>query len=198
MTRSEATADDAYFPEGPPGSPAKPLAAFVFDDSEEANRIVADFAAELAREGRRVAGVIQRAEATEFCRCREAELLNVETGESFTILQDLGRGSDACRIDPGAIARAGVEIARALEGAPELLFVNRFGKLEMEGEGLTAEIGAAVLSGAPTLVCVARRFLPPWREFAGGLADEIPCCGVSLRRWWRTVEAGAAAANDAA
>ena len=166
---------------------AKRLAALVFEDPELANGLVEAFAAELADGGLRVAGFIQRAEMAQSCQCRETEILNLETGEAFAILQDLGRESTACRVDPGALARAAFEVARALEGEPEILFINRFGKLEMEGKGLIAEIGAAAVAGVPTLVCVPQRFLEPWREFAGGLADELACSQAALRGWWRCV-----------
>ncbi|WP_395664781.1 DUF2478 domain-containing protein [Methylocella sp.] len=165
----------------------RPLAALVFDDAERANSVVEAFAAELAGRGRRVAGFIQRADMAQSCQCRETEIVNLETGESFPILQDLGRESSACRVDPGALARAAFEVSRALEGAPEILFINRFGKLELEGMGLIAEIGAAAAAGVPTLVCVPQRFLAAWRDFSGGFAEELSCSPSALRGWWRDV-----------
>ncbi|PNG26843.1 DUF2478 domain-containing protein [Methylocella silvestris] len=162
----------------------KTLAALVFEDGELANRIVEAFVAELSAAGYKLGGVIQIADATQSCDCRDTELRNVESGETFSILQDLGRQSQSCRVDPGAIARAAVEIAGALERSPDLLFINRFGKLEIEGKGLYAEIGAAAMAGVPTLVCVPMRFLGAWRDFTMGLDEELPCSAEALRRWW--------------
>lgn len=165
-------------------APARPLAALVFDDGDLANKIVEAFAAELAADGRRLAGMIQLADETQSCQCRDSELLNVETQSRFTILQDLGRGSQSCRVDPAAIARAAVEIEGAIARAPDVLFINRFGKLEAEGGGLHGEIAAAFLAGVPTVVCVATRFLPAWRLFSEGLDQELPCSAEALRGWW--------------
>ncbi|ACK49948.1 molybdenum ABC transporter ATP-binding protein [Methylocella silvestris BL2] len=173
----------------------KTLASLVFEDGERANFIVEAFVAELSAEGYRLGGVIQLTEAAQSCDCRDTELRNVETGQTFSILQDLGRQSQSCRVDPGAIARAAGEIAGALERSPDLLFINRFGKLEIEGKGLYAEIGAAAMAGVPTLVCVPMRFLGAWRNFTMGLDEELPCSAEALRRWWSAFAVGGAVAT---
>jgi hypothetical protein len=160
------------------------LAALVFEDNEAANQIVANFAAALKRRGHRVGGMIQIGEAGPACDCRDAFLRDVDTGETFSILQDLGRHSQSCRLDTAALADAAQRVARAIDGSPELLFINRFGKLEAEGRGLYAEIGAAAATGIPTLVCVSIRFIDPWRQFTMGLDEELPCSGVALERWF--------------
>ncbi len=176
----------------------KRLAALVFEDSDAANLIVEDFARELARGGRRIAGMIQIAEATQSCDCRDTLLHDVETGQTLSILQDLGRHSLSCRVDAGALAHAAQRISAAIERSPELLFINRFGKLEIEGMGLYAEIGAAVAAEVPTLVCVAARYAEHWRQFAMGLDEELPCSAEALRRWWRCVAESDAGAIPAA
>ncbi len=174
---------------------AKSLAALIFRDNDAVNGIVADFAAVLKRRGHRIAGVIQTVDLAQPCDCREVFLRDIETGEAISILQDLGTGSQSCRIDTAALADAAHRVARALASAPELLFVNRFGKLEAEGLGLYAEIGAAAAAGVPTLVCVSVKFIDPWRRFTMGLDEELPCSGAALERWWSAVK-GRNAAGD--
>jgi hypothetical protein len=163
---------------------AKSLAALVFEDNEAANRIVADFAAALKRRGHRIGGMIQIGEAGPACDCHDAFLRDVDTGETFSILQDLGRQSQSCRVDTAALADAAHRVACAIEKSPELLFINRFGKLEATGAGLYAEIGAAAAAGVPTLVCVSVRFIDQWRQFTMGFDEELPCSGSALERWW--------------
>ncbi len=132
--------------------------------------------------------MIQIADAAQACDCRDTLLQDVETGERVSILQDLGRHSQSCRVDTSAIAHAAHLISGALQRAPEILFINRFGKLEIEGKGLLAEIGAAAGAGVPTIVCVPARFLDQWRAFAIGLAEELSCSDGALRRWWSDVQ----------
>jgi hypothetical protein len=174
---------------------AKSLAALVFEDNEAANRIVADFAAALKRRGHRIGGMIQSADLSQACDCRDVLLRDVETDETISILQDLGTQSQSCRVDTAALADAAHRVARALAAAPELLFVNRFGKLEAEGRGLYAEIGAAAAAGVPTLVCVSVKLIDPWRRFTMGFDEELPCSDAALERWWRAVNGRSAVAN---
>jgi hypothetical protein len=166
----------------------KSLAALVFEDNVAANRIVAEFAAGLKRSGYRIGGMIQSADAAQDCDCRDTFLHDVESGETISILQDLGRHSQACRVDTAALSQAAHAIARAIERAPDLLFINRFGKLEAAGMGLYAEIGAAAAAGVPTLVCVSAKFIDAWRRFTMGLDEELPCSAAALNDWWDAVK----------
>lgn len=168
---------------------AKTLAAIVFGEGEDPNIIVADFADELARRGHRIGGLIQIAATAQDCECRETHVLDVETGARLPILQDLGRHSQSCRIDPAALANAGHLISGAIARKPELLFINRFGKLEAEGKGLFAEIGEAAASEIPTLVSVSTRYLDPWRQFTMGLDVELACSRAALDQWWSEIAA---------
>ncbi|WP_026606133.1 DUF2478 domain-containing protein [Methylocapsa acidiphila] len=168
-------------------APRKTLAALVYGEGEDPNSLVAEFADELARRGHRLGGVVQIAASAQDCDCRDTYVLDLETGERLSILQDLGRHSQSCRIDPAALAAIGQRLSAAIARGPELLFLNRFGKLEADGKGLYAEIGEAAAAEIPTLVCVSARYLEPWRLFAGGLDEELPCCGESLRKWWSNI-----------
>ncbi len=167
----------------------KTLAALVYGEGDDPNRVVAEFAEELARRGHRLGGAIQIAAGPQECECRETLVLDLETGERMSILQDLGRHSQSCRIDPAALAAVGQLISRAIARDPELLFINRFGKLEAEGKGVFAEIGEAAAAGVPTLVCVSARYLDQWRRFTFGLDEELACSADSLRLWWREISA---------
>jgi len=172
-----------------PRLPAKILAAAVFGQGVDPNPIVADFASELTRRGHRIGGLVQMAASIENCDCRDTHVLDVETGARLSILQDLGPHSQSCRIDPAALAEAGHLVSGAIARRPELLFINRFGKLEAEGKGLFAEIGEAVVSDIPTLVCVSTRYLDNWRQFTMGLDIELACSGAALRQWWSEIAA---------
>lgn len=174
-------------PSDPPAT--KSLAALVFQDGEDVNQIVADFARALAGQGRRLGGFIQLSAVNQSCDCKDIFVLDVETGEQLSLLQDLGKHSQSCRIDQGALAEIGLRLARTIERSPELLFVNRFGKLEAEGKGVIAEIGAAAAAGIPTLVSVPQRYLSPWRDFTMGLDEELCCASADLHQWWQKLAA---------
>ncbi|WP_020177172.1 DUF2478 domain-containing protein [Methyloferula stellata] len=167
--------------------PAKLLAALIFENGDDANRIVADFAAALAASGTRLGGFVQISEDLENCGCKDTYVLDLENGARTKILQDLGSGSQGCRVDPSALVAIGQLVSQALTRSPELLIINRFGRLESEGMGLRDEIASAALSGIPTVVCVSTRYVEAWREFVADMSQEISCTPEALLAWWQAV-----------
>jgi hypothetical protein len=167
-----------------PARQVKPLAAVIYDQGEDVNRIIAEFAEGLARRGFRLGGVVQISADAQDCGCRDAHVLDLETGARIPILQNLGSQSQSCRVDPAALVDVSYLVAQALTRNPDLLFINRFGKLEAEGKGMIAEIGAAATSEVPVLVGVAARYLEQWRLFTAGLDEELACTPKALEDWW--------------
>ena len=170
----------------------KRLAAIVFAPEQNVDALIAAFVADAQREGCRVAGVRQIESAADDCT-GAVQAVDISSGARFRLMQDLGAGAGACRVDPAAIARVGQIVGAAVRERPDLIVVNRFGKLEAEEkDGVVAEIGAAVAAGVPVLVAVSRRFLSAWNEFAAGMDAQVPCDRAALDAWWRAVTADAA------
>ncbi len=166
------------------GKSSKRLAAVVFRENDQINSTVSDFATRVAEQGFKLGGVLQVSQNTPDCVCREIHLLDLASGQQIPILQNLGSQSQSCRVDTAALAMVSGILSQAIEKNAELIFINRFGKLEAEGKGLWAEIGEAASREIPTLVCVSVKFLPAWRDFAGDFADELPCGPQALQDWW--------------
>jgi nucleoside-triphosphatase THEP1 len=145
------------------------------------------FARILQGQGYLVRGLIQRNSAPSGnCACTMT-LVDLENGQQFRISQDLGTGSTCCRVDTQAVAEASSVLRRAVESETDLLIVNKFGKLESQGRGMVDEILTAVSRGIPLLTSVEAPLLERWREFTGGIAEELPPgCG-ALMRWWDNV-----------
>lgn len=166
---------------------AKPLAAVVFNETEHINSTLQRFAAQLAEQGVNLGGILQVSENTPDCTCKVTHVLDLASGERIPILQNLGSQSQSCRVDTAAIAVVSGILSRAIEQNAELIFINRFGKLEAEGKGLWAETGEAAARGIPTLVCVSVKFLQAWRDFSGDFAEELACSLQALQDWWSDV-----------
>jgi len=145
------------------------------------------FARILQGQGFLVRGLVQRNSASSGdCACTMT-LVDLENGQEFRISQNLGSGSTWCRVDTQAVAEASSVLRRAMENEIDLLVVNKFGKLESQGHGMVDEIAAAVSRGIPLLTSVEVPLLDRWREFTGGVAEELtPGCG-ALMRWWDNV-----------
>lgn len=172
--------------------PASRLAAIVFAPDEAPDEAVASFVAELRADGLRVAGFLQTFVDGPRDGDRDALLQDIESGERLPIMQDLGPAAEGCRIDPDAMARAAAMLARGVETTPDLVVVNRFGRLESEGEGLLAEIGRAAADGRPLLICVPLRYRDAWNAFAAGVDTKLPASREAIATWWREVCAPAA------
>ena len=65
------------------------------------------------------------------------------------------------------------QVARSLDTDPDLLILNKFGKVEAEGRGLLDLVAMAVERGIPVMIGVPIRNLAPWRDFAGGMSVEF-------------------------
>ncbi len=172
----------------------KCLAALVFETSQSVNDVMAAFAAALAAQGKRLGGVIQVRADTKDVDCQEVHVLDLSTGARIPILQNLGSLSQSCRADSAALADAAAIIRQSLSLKPDLIFINRFGRLETEGKGMREEIGAVAASGIPVIIGVSSRYLDAWRDYADDLSTEVPCSLSALEAWWAKVETDRAAA----
>lgn len=159
------------------------LAAIVFDRDDEPDRVVRDFIAALRRRGLRVAGLVQEPGPAD----RDLRVRDITSGESLAIMQELGAESTGCAIDPAAIAVAALMLDAARADKPDLLVVNRFGRLESEGGGMIAEIGAAAAEGAAILICVPLRYREAWNAFAAGLDAQLAADAAALDDWWTSL-----------
>src|SRR3546814_7667320 len=74
-------------------------------------------------------------------------------GPVVRISVDRGAEARGCRLDAGAVEQSVLWVAGTLESA-ELLVVNKFGKQEAEGKGLSGTIAEALEHGLPVLVVV--------------------------------------------
>jgi hypothetical protein len=165
--------------------PASRLAAVVFDRNEQPDPPLLAFIEAAMRCGARIAGLVQEHACPDgLCAFKEARVRDLVTGETLDIMQDLGRDATGCRVDPAAIAAAARWLDTARAATPDLLVVNRFGRLESEGDGMLAEIGQAFADGVPLIISVPTRYLGAWDAFACGLDTKLPPALGAIERWW--------------
>lgn len=170
------------------------IAAIVYGPDQDCDRMLADLAHAWRQAGIRVAGLVQINGGDASCETMEMELEAVDTGRRFNICQDLGSGSvNACRLDPAGLAEAAGALRAALGQPVDVVIVNKFGRMEAEGQGLVAEIGAAVAAGLPLVIGVPARFAEAWQAFAGGLDTRLACDPAALEAWRRDLEPALAA-----
>lgn len=150
-----------------------PIAAVVYAPTDHIEPLFVALAQVLRERSVRLGGVLQHDIPSAIDDPCAMELENLSDGSRFALSQELGSGSEACRLDPGSLAHAGMAVRTAVEAGAELIIINKFGAQEASGSGLRAEMALAVVAGVPLLTAVGARFLPEWQDFTGGAAVEL-------------------------
>ncbi len=141
-------------------------------------------ASSLKRAGRRLAGVVQEPAGTVDGHPCDGDLIDLFSGRHAPIHQALGSGSIGCRLDANALETmvAVVERGMAVQ-RPELLIVNRFGKIEATGRGFCPVIAQALDLAIPVIVGVNDLNRPAFDDFAEGIAVELPDRPSAVLEW---------------
>jgi len=152
-------------------------------DGLAADKFLAGWGYALRAAGLTVAGLVQ---LNTFERDPGKCDMAVEELFSGTVLQlseDRGKEASGCRLDRSILTEAAGLLLTALEEKPDILVLNKFGKVEAEGEGLRDALAKAVELGVPIVVGVPYRNLDQWRLFAGDLAEECAVDSPQIRNW---------------
>ncbi|CCE02378.1 DUF2478 domain-containing protein [Bradyrhizobium sp. STM 3809] len=167
------------------------LAALVYDQGDDPDGLLRDFAGRLRAHGVRVVGLVQHVRRAVDEHPVAATL--VHSGVEIPLLQQLGRQASGCRLDVGQLLRAGSAVAGALGEGADLLIVDRFGRQESEGKGLIFLTEQALASDIPVVIAVPRFRFAEWIRFAEGMSVRLPCTRRALDGWWRNVSQRCAA-----
>lgn len=134
-------------------------------------------------EGLRLAGTVRAKPADPSGHPCDMDLRVLPDGPRFRISQPLGRMAKGCRLDGGVIEAIAVKVEARLPGA-DLLIVNKFGKLEAQGRGLSPAILMAMDRGIPTLVGVNEMNVPDFLRFSDGAAEAMRPDLRAMRAWF--------------
>lgn len=165
-------------------SPSLRAASILDDGTGRAAAMLADLVQHQRAAGRRVRGLLMTRPDGEAGCASAMVLVDIERGDQYRVSQDLGTLSTSCRADPAGFARASVALRQALDEAPELFVVNRFGALEAEGGGFRDEFLEILSRDVPLLTVVHQRHLDAWQQFTGG-ATVLPAEPQALQGWLR-------------
>jgi hypothetical protein len=81
----------------------------------------------------------------------------------------------------------GVAGSRALEDGADIVIINRFGRQEREGKGLSYLIERALSADIPVVIAVPAHRFADWIRFAGGMSVKLRCDRDALDAWWNDV-----------
>jgi len=175
-------------PARPSTRPDQPrLAVVAYPEGGDVEALLARFASSLREQGVAVGGLLQRSSRDPNGRPR-MEMVDIASGETILISQNLGGKSSACCVDVAGVADASAYLRRAIAARPDLLIINKFSGLEAKGGGLRAEFLDALSSGLPVLTGLSERNRAAFEEMAEGAGDYLDATDEALRDWWRGLE----------
>jgi hypothetical protein len=140
--------------------------------------------AERWRHSIRLAGLIAEDHGLADRVCSAGFLRNVATGERFSIFHDAGPGSTVCHLDGIGALSAAKSLQDDIAGC-ELALLNKFGKLEADGKGLSGAFSAARAARVPLLTSVSPTHEEAWIRFAGRSFAVLPANLEEIGAWWQ-------------
>ncbi|MBR0759991.1 DUF2478 domain-containing protein [Bradyrhizobium sp. vgs-9] len=161
------------------------LAALVYEAHQDPDTVLRNFAADLKARGFRVVGMVQAGQ----CADSSLSAVLLHSGETLLLAQDFDPAARGCRLDLARLQNAGMRIADALSHGADLVIINRFGKRERDGKGLTHLIERALDADIPVVIAVGRDHFADWIKFAGGMSVRLGCERDALEAWWHAITA---------
>jgi Protein of unknown function (DUF2478) len=152
------------------------LAALVYEPDQDPDAILREFATDLMAGGIRAVGLVQLGH-----HCLDAPKLSavlVHSGEELPLYLDVGRLLDA-----------GSRVACAIDEGADLVIVNRFGRQERDGKGLSYLVERALSADIPVVIAVPSHRFADWIRFADGMSVKLRCDRAALDAWWRAISA---------
>lgn len=159
------------------------LGVVAYPEGGDVEDLLARFADSLRGQGVAVGGLLQRSSREANGRPR-MEMIDIESGETLLISQNLGGRSSACCVDLAGVADASAYLRRAIARRPDLLIINKFSGLEAKGGGLRAEFLEALSSGLPVLTGLSERNRAAFEEMAEDAGAFLDATEPALRAWW--------------
>lgn len=164
----------------------KKIAAVIYPDEEYPMLAFAALVNHCRAKGMIISGVLQyRAFEGGDHRC-DVVLEDLASGHRTPLFESRGADARGCRLDQAALVEVAARIEGSLDLVPDLLILNKFGKVECDGGGLRDLIAGATDRNIAVTIGVPTRNLPQWREFAGNLSDEILSHDLAALKGWAT------------
>jgi len=162
------------------------VASIVYGVGDDPDRLLIEFANDLARSGFRPVGVAQRGHN---CHSTSPGLgvVTLPNGNVISLVDDRTRDIAACRLENERLEDLAKQLTASIEGGADLIIVNRFGHSEAEGRGLVDLISQALNADIPLLIAVSERRFPTWIRFCNGMSVRLACRRDMLDRWWRSI-----------
>lgn len=170
------------------------LAALVYKRHQDPDAVLREFARGLEGCGFRAVGLVQSGH-----RCVDSASLSailLKTGTTVRLFQDPGPGATVCKLDIHQLLEAASQVAQEIDDGADVVIINRYGKQEREGRGLSHLIEHALNSDVPVVIAVPDYRFDDWIRFSGGMSVKLACSKDALAAWWASVAAPSTASVE--
>jgi len=118
------------------------------------------------------------------------DAIDIKTGAHVALVRPTQYELDnkICSMDVAMLAEASMILRRALEDHADIVVVEKFGKHEKDGGGLSDDLLAVMAENIPTIVSVPEIELDSWLRFTGGLSTQLPCDLDQILSWWKNLK----------
>jgi Protein of unknown function (DUF2478) len=136
----------------------------------------------------RLAGLVAENHGLANRHCQAGYLRNLTTGARFSIFHDLGPGVAMCHLDGVGAVAAAATVQSDIAAGCDLVLLNKFGKLEIAGDGLASTFRAAIAAGLPLLTSVSPAHDEAWRRFVDQEFAVLPADPIAIDLWRQAVQ----------
>ena len=140
------------------------------------------------RQDVRLAGLVAENHGLPDRHCQAGYLRNLTTGARFSIFHDLGPDAAMCHLDGTGAVAAGAGVQSDIAAGCDLVLLNKFGKLEAAGDGLSSAFRAAIIAGVPLLTSVSPAHDEAWRRFMDQEYAVLPADQAAIDLWRQAVQ----------
>jgi len=166
------------------------IAGVVYERGAPIGDVLSAFIQELKDEGLNVHGILQETPEDmdlppENCG---VDAIDIKHSTRVALVRPTQYELDnkICSLDLGQLAEASMILRRALDDGADIVVVEKFGRQEKDGGGLSEDLRAVMAEGIPTVVSVPQSELEGWNAFRGELGENLPCDLDQLRTWWQS------------
>jgi hypothetical protein len=135
----------------------------------------------------RLAGAVAEDHGLPDRVCQAGYLRTLATGARYSIFHDPGPSAAACHLDGSGAGAAAIAVQRDIETGCDLVLLNKFGKLEADGNGLAVAFRATLAAGLPLLTSVSPAQEEAWRRFAERDFTILPAIPTEIDHWRRAI-----------
>jgi Protein of unknown function (DUF2478) len=93
-----------------------------------------------------------------------------------------------CHLDGVGAVAAAATVQSDIAAGCDLVLLNKFGKLEIAGDGLASAFRATVTAGLPLLTSVSPAHDEAWRRFVDREFAVLPADSVAIDLWRQAVQ----------